>query len=58
MTDQKKTVQHATEANDDSRRAFVKKAGVAAVAAPAATLLLSAKSAKAVVDVSGLPADT
>ena len=48
----------ASESAAESRRAFLKKAGTAAVAAPAATLLLSAKAAKADAAPSGLGADT
>ena len=54
MTDERKAVQAAPDSADSSRRAFVKKAGIAAAAAPAATLLLSSKQAKAIIDVSGI----
>ena len=42
------------ESATQGRRAFLKKAGTAAVAAPAATLLLSAKAAKANIPASGV----
>ncbi len=54
MSDKEKGLYDAPETTDTSRRAFVKKAGVVAAAAPAATLLLSAKQAKAEIDVSGM----
>ena len=54
MTDQQKTVQDAPESADGSRRAFIKKAGVAAAAAPAATLLLSARATPALAQLSGV----
>ena len=53
MTDHEKRAQDAPESADESRRAFIKKAGMAAAAAPAATLILSAKTAQATV--SGIP---
>ena len=63
MTDKVKKVERAVaveetvDTADKSRRAFVKKAGMAAAAAPAATMLLSAKATKAEMRISGLRDD-
>ena len=63
MADEKKKAQdnglEETMPEDTSkeRRDFLKKAGATVAAAPAVTLLLSAKAAKAVTQVSGIDSD-